>query len=818
MDVFTLIAFVGTCFLFFLKASTAVDSISPSEPLPYGNTLVSSDGSFELGFFSPGSSGNWYLGIWYKNIPVRTVVWVANRMNPLNDSSGMLMITNTGEIQILSQNVTVVWSANSTAAAQNPILQLLSTGNLVLMNERDENSGAYLWQSFDYPSDTLLPEMKFGWDLRTGLDRRLTAWKNSDDPSPSDFTWEFELQGDPEGVLWKGLQKYFRGGPWNGIGFSGTPSLKPNNPIFAYEFVFNEDEVYYMYTLRNKSLISRIVLNQTDYTAQRYTWSEETQTWRLIGYLPRDYCDTYGLCGAYGNCDNTQLPACQCLKGFKPRLPDRWSSGDWSQGCVRNKPLNCQRDGFLRFKQLKLPDANHSWVNKTMTLKDCKDKCLHNCSCMAYSSFDIREGSGCAIWFGDLVDIRQFQSGGQDLFIRMSASELGSKINETKLKIALTIATPLFVPLVVLIVCYYFGKSKKGSEERIEEKKETDINNEAQEEDMELPVFELAAISNATDNFSVSNKLGEGGFGPVYKGKLEDGREIAVKRLSLSSVQGINEFKNEVKLIAKLQHRNLVRLLGCCIEGEEKMLVYEYMPNKSLDSFIFDQTRSKELDWSRRFRIICGVARGLLYLHQDSRLRIIHRDLKASNVLLDSEMNPKISDFGLARTFGGDQTEGNTKRVVGTYGYMAPEYAIDGLFSVKSDVFSFGVLLLEIISGFKNRGFFQPKHNLNLIGHAWRLLREGNPLELAAESLGESCNPSEVTRCIHIGLLCVQQNPEDRPTMSSVVLMLGSEIELPQPKQPGFLLEKTAPDTDTSTSKHDSTTVNEITITTLQGR
>uniref|UniRef100_A0A7N2QY38 Protein kinase domain-containing protein n=1 Tax=Quercus lobata TaxID=97700 RepID=A0A7N2QY38_QUELO len=245
-----------------------------------------------------------------------------------------------------------------------------------------------------------------------------------------------------------------------------------------------------------------------------------------------------------------------------------------------------------------------------------------------------------------------------------------------------------------------------------------DQNIEGQSEDMEVTFFTLATIATATDNFSSNNKLGEGGFGLVYKGTLVDGKEIAVKRLSRSSGQGLNEFKNEVILIAKLQHRNLVRLLGYCIEGDEKILIYEYMLNGSLDSFIFDQTRAKVLGWSMRFNIIYGIARGLLYLHEDSRLRIIYRDLKASNVLLDSKMIPKIADFGMARIVGGDQTEGNTRRVVGIYGYMAPEYAINGIFSVKSDVFSFGVLLLEIISGKKNRGWFHPDHSLNLVEHA----------------------------------------------------------------------------------------------------
>ncbi|KAG5020579.1 hypothetical protein JHK87_016434 [Glycine soja] len=299
----------------------------------------------------------------------------------------------------------------------------------------------------------------------------------------------------------------------------------------------------------------------------------------------------------------------------------------------------------------------------------------------------------------------------------------------------------------------------------------------------------ITFLTKATRNFSSENKLGEGGFGPVYKGTLIDGKEIAVKRLSKKSVQGLDEFKNEVALIAKLQHRNLVKLLGCCIEGEEKMLIYEYMPNQSLDYFVFDETKRKFLDWGKRFNIIIGIARGLLYLHQDSRLRIIHRDLKTSNILLDENLDPKISDFGLARSFLGDQVEANTNRVAGTYGYMPPEYAARGHFSVKSDVFSYGVIVLEIVSGKKNREFSDPEHYNNLLGHAWRLWTEQRSLDLLDEVLGEPCTPFEVIRCIQVGLLCVQQRPEDRPDMSSVVLMLNCDKELPKPKAKP-LLEK----------------------------
>ncbi|XP_062087501.1 cysteine-rich receptor-like protein kinase 10 isoform X2 [Humulus lupulus] len=223
--------------------------------------------------------------------------------------------------------------------------------------------------------------------------------------------------------------------------------------------------------------------------------------------------------------------------------------------------------------------------------------------------------------------------------------------------------------------------------------------------DVDSLQFSFESIETATSNFSDYNMLGKGGFGDVYKGVLLNGQEIAVKRLSKNSGQGATEFKNEVVLVAKLQHKNLVRLLGFCLEGNEKILVYEYVPNKSLDYFLFDPKKQSQLNWSIRCNIIEGIARGIQYLHEDSRLKVIHRDLKASNILLDKNMSPKVSDFGMAKLFGEDQIQGNTMRIVGTYGYMAPEYAMEGLYSVKSDVFSFGVLLLEILSGSKNSSF-----------------------------------------------------------------------------------------------------------------
>ncbi|KAJ0239586.1 Gnk2-homologous domain-containing protein [Hirschfeldia incana] len=300
--------------------------------------------------------------------------------------------------------------------------------------------------------------------------------------------------------------------------------------------------------------------------------------------------------------------------------------------------------------------------------------------------------------------------------------------------------------------------------------------------------FDFKAIEAATDKFSDSNKLGQGGFGQVYKGTFPSGVQVAVKRLSKTSGQGEREFENEVVVVAKLQHRNLVRLLGFSLEGDEKILVYEFVPNKSLDYFLFDSTMQNQLDWTKRYKIIGGIARGILYLHQDSRLTIIHRDLKAGNILLDADMNPKVADFGMARIFGIDQTEANTRRVVGTYGYMSPEYAMYGQFSMKSDVYSFGVLVLEIISGKKNSSLYQMDGSAgNLITYTWRLWNTGSPLELVDPSFQDNYQTYEITRCIHIALLCVQEEAEDRPTMSAILQMLTtSSITLAVPQPPGF--------------------------------
>ncbi|XP_008788453.2 cysteine-rich receptor-like protein kinase 10 isoform X2 [Phoenix dactylifera] len=327
-----------------------------------------------------------------------------------------------------------------------------------------------------------------------------------------------------------------------------------------------------------------------------------------------------------------------------------------------------------------------------------------------------------------------------------------------------------------------------------------------EEEDLEAiaakeqKMFKYETLMAATRNFSPKQRLGEGGFGPVFKGRLEDGREVAVKRLGRGSRQGGREFTNEAMLLSRVQHRNVVNLYGYCSHADERLLVYEYVPNESLDKLLFSRRgggggdepevgrrRVELMDWKRRYEVIVGVARGLLYLHEDAHTPIIHRDIKASNILLDDRWVPKIADFGMARLFPEDLTHVNT-RVAGTNGYMAPEYVMHGSLSAKADVFSFGVLVLELISGQKNSSFVPNAEADSLLEWAWKLFKKGRSLEMMDPTMRSTAVTEQVAMCVHIGLLCTQSDPKLRPHMKRVVVILSKKPStLEEPLRPGIL-------------------------------
>ncbi|XP_038898936.1 probable LRR receptor-like serine/threonine-protein kinase At1g53440 isoform X2 [Benincasa hispida] len=311
-------------------------------------------------------------------------------------------------------------------------------------------------------------------------------------------------------------------------------------------------------------------------------------------------------------------------------------------------------------------------------------------------------------------------------------------------------------------------------------RKETE-DSELKALDLQTGYFSLRQIKTATNNFDPTYKIGEGGFGPVFKGVLSDGTLIAVKQLSAKSRQGNREFVTEIGMISALQHPNLVKLYGCCIEGNQLLLVYEYLENNSLARALFGAEEHRlHLDWTIRMKICLGIAKGLAYLHEESVLKIVHRDIKATNVLLDKNLNAKISDFGLARLDEEENTHIST-RIAGTIGYMAPEYAMRGYLTDKADVYSFGVVALEIVSGKSNTNYRPKEEFVYLLDWAYVLQEQGNLLELVDPSLDSHYSKEEVMRMIHIALLCTNPSPTLRPSMSSVVRMLEGKIAVQAP-------------------------------------
>ncbi|KAK1368309.1 Receptor-like serine/threonine-protein kinase [Heracleum sosnowskyi] len=817
--------------------STQVKKLSPGDFLNSSQSMVSANGIFELGFFSTSKPDpNMYLGVWYGGFVHRTTVWVANREKPLLKSLSLkLEVSEYGSIVLLDEsNSIVLTEVTKQSFLPNSVeAVLLDNGNFVLR----ESSKPYTiyWQSFDYPTDTWLPGAKLG------ITNILTSWKSSEDPSSGLFSLRIDVSEDKEYSIimeWNKSTMYWSSGIWKNKVFSKIPEL---NYISKFRFVSNENETYFSYSNFNPETMARLVIDVSGQLNQLNSFHDnrlrsEHRLWsEPLVQRPQE---AYAICGPNGILNSSA--SCGCLPGFQqPLSMANTGLNKPHDGCVRKTPLKCENSSSKgekdEFKQI--PNVNlysNSKVYPAQSIKKCEIACIKNCSCIAYMFYN----RTCLVWENISLNLTQVSDGQHNnaysLYVKLAASE---KANGGK-RIVGWIVSAVVAALVALVSggclcrCWISKVKETGKEDMNKDLQYYDFRSSssatddernknkltiAEKRDVELPLYSFKSVSAATENFSAENKLGQGGFGPVYMGKTIAGQEIAVKRLSRKSGQGLEEFRNEIALISKLQHLNLVKLLGCCIEQDENILIYEYMPNKSLDFFLFDSSKQHLLDWEVRSRIIEGIAQGLLYLHQYSRVRIIHRDLKVSNILLDSEMNPKISDFGMARIFGGNNSKANTMRIVGTFGYMAPEYALEGHYSVKSDVFSFGVLLLEIISGKKNTGFYNTD-SLNLLGHAWKLWNDDRAVELMDPTVGSTSSVRTLMRYINIGLLCVQGKPADRPSMSKIIPMLSSDlIPLPVPNEPAFTTNHTVKP-DASLSSGENCTVNGLTVSSIKPR
>ncbi|XBI55969.1 hypothetical protein VPH35_037661 [Triticum aestivum] len=776
------------------SASTETYSLSPGQLLAGGDKLVSSGGKFALGFIQipgsdskpSGSGGNsTQLRIWFNRVPKLTSVWVANRGgSPVTGAaSPELTISGDGNLVIVDHGK-VAWSTQAAATASNnrTVLLLLDTGNLVLRSASD-----VLWQSFDHPTDTLLPGATIGLDKVTGRSRRLVSSKNRIDQALGLYSMELGRSGVVQ-MLWDSSVPYWSSGEWNGGYFSSVPGMTARH-LFGFTFVNDDREVSFAYHLLDETITMYSFL---DVSGQRkvLAWHEATQNWATVYTHPTAQCEVHAACGPFTVCDDNAPTRCSCMKGFSVGSPEDWDLDDRStSGCRRNTQLNCasissgtmvgMADMFYTMPSVRLPYNPHSAVGHVASAVECEQVCLSNCSCSAYTF----GSGGCSMWHGGLLNVKQHHqidgasSGdGEILHIRLAAKEFRTRKNNNVVIILGAIGAGLnALGILVLIVVLRRTRRNKRYSETLDK-----IHGGSG-----LVSFRYSDLRRATRDFS--EKIGAGGFGSVFKGSLNDSTTIAVKRLH-GCYQQEKQFRAEVSSIGILHHTNLVKIVGFCCEGDKKLLVYEHMPNSSLDAHLF-RSSAKTLNWRTRYQIALGVARGLAYLHESCLDYIIHCDIKPQNILLDALFVPKIADFGMAKLLTRDFSRVMTT-TRGTIGYLAPEWISGVAITPKVDVYGYGMVLLEIISGRMNANGECGSSGDGIVYfpiQVARKLLEGNVTSFVDDRLNGDVIIDEVERACKVACWCIQDREFERPTMGKVVQILEGLVEVDTPPMPKLL-------------------------------
>ncbi|KAI5412804.1 G-type lectin S-receptor-like serine/threonine-protein kinase At2g19130 [Lathyrus oleraceus] len=765
----------------FHPSLAALTTISANQSLSAYQTLVSKGGRFELGFFKPGNSSNYYIGIWYKKVSQQTIVWVANRDNPVSDKNTATLKISAGNLVLLDESSKQVWSTNMSFPKSVSVSAiLLDSGNLVLRNRPNDDASDPLWQSFDHPADTWLPGGKIRLDKKTKKPQYLTSWKNKEDPA----TGLFSLELDPKGtsaylILWNKSEEYWTSGPWNGSIFSLVPEMTLNY-IYNLSFVSNENESYLTYSVYNPSIISRFVMDISGQIKQ-LSWLESIEEWNLFWAQPRAQCEAYSFCGAFGICNENSLPHCSCLRGFEPKSVSDWNMEDHSSGCIRRTSFQCEgsdpsnkdNSAFLAMTNMALP--THAQSVGLGNADECKLTCSKNCSCTAFTY----DRNGCSVWLGDLINLQQLSSddsSGQTLYVKLAPEEtVYASENRYRERVIIGAAVGAVVGIGILLCLLLFFIFRR--------RKRMLVN--AKLLDGFMVEFQYKDLQNVTENFS--EKLGgEGGFGSVFKGTLTDSSAVAVKKLKGVS-QGEKKFRTKVSIIGTLIHVNLVRIRGFCSESTTKrFLVYDYMPNLSLDFKLFGNNNSEVLGWKMRYQIALGIARGLIYLHEKCEECIIHGDIKPENILLDADFSPKVSDFGLAKLIGRDFSRIVTT-MSGTRGYLAPEWLSRAAITAKADVYSYGMMLFEVVSGRRNSDPSLDGEDIFFPTLAAKIVNEGGSvLTVLDPRLEGNADIEEVTQMIIVASWCVQESETQRPTMRQVLQILEGILDVNVPPIPRF--------------------------------
>lgn len=735
---------------------------------PQQNTtcLVSPHEMFSAGFYMVGDNA-YVFAIWYTQTPDRTVAWVANRDQPVNGRDSRLLLRKDGNLLLSDADGSVVWSTNTGSNSNVKEVALLETGNLVLRGF----SGDHVWESFQYPTDTLLPLQPLGDNMQ--LISRLG--RGTFKPG------YYRLYFDSYSIL---RLTYDDGsGLTDNYGPHGTPNTLFVQAMLNASGNFRSNDGFNIAASDYGEGPKRRLTLDIDGNLRLYSLVEEKGTWTIVWMAVPDQCGVHGFCGMYGLCIYTPKPSCTCPPGFHMK-----DSTNWFQGCQRNQELNghsASSTKLLHLPHTNYPDFDLSRIPQ-LTLEECKFVCMNDSRCEGFV-YTLR---GYGFCYPKYLLINGFRSPGEvgNLYIKVSSNDStvfnitsapqplplnGSvstdegKSNKTRspnVKSALRYFAIAFgVAELFCVILGWWYMSRTYRDLGYERLAYSDIPGGVKN-------FSFAELKKATDNFKI--RLGEGGFGTVYKGVLTDGEVVAVKRLEGVS-QGHDQFWAEVSVIGRVHHMNLVRMFGFCAEGNHRLLVYEYIENGSLDKYLTAESQEvvndRVLGWKERFGIAVGTAKGLAYLHEECLEWILHCDIKPQNILLDMNFCPKVADFGLAKLVDRDHSFAFST-IRGTRGYLAPEWAMNLPITSKVDVYSFGIVLLEIVTGRSSLS----SSTGHLVQWVSAIMREAREIEEVVDPrLHGDFNPAEVKRILKTALLCIKQDKDVRPSMSQAVEMLS---------------------------------------------
>eukprot|EP00250_Pteridium_aquilinum_P015400 c22559_g1_i1 orf=162-2630(-) len=795
-------------FLFIFLISTAAmslaasvgSSISLGSSLSHNQTILSPSGLFQFGFFSlDSSSSSMYLGVTYTSLTPLTAVWVANRDKAVSQDAictftadGFVNLTDDGEI---------VWSIGRTGQNASALV-LNDTSNLVLQGANSST----IWQSFDNPGNTWLPGMTLG------PGQKLQCWLSETNPTGGSYALVMGKENNFISV-YNDTTQYWDSGSWDGSIFSLVPEMTAG---YIYTFKFNSSTGFTYYVKANQSAgfnISKFVMKSSGLIVES-SYDPGIGNWNDFWSRPNNPCDAVRLCGQNSICTNTNQLPCACpAQGFRPVNQLEWDQKSFFHGCERKSPLNCSvahgsNDGFLPINQTSFSSWNFTSSVAMADLQTCKDRCLANCSCNGFY-FDGDGAGNCSVFTENLYQgIISSSPLSGSFYLRVAALDLASdngssSSSKTSMGLIIGVAvTSIAILVMVSLVVTLIIRRRK-------------LTAAAKTSEAGLTAFSYAELQAATKNFK--ERLGSGGFGIVYRGVVVVSGQssgttnsggaaslaVAVKKLHRLD-EGDKQFRAEVRTIGTVQHVNLVRLLGFCCEGKHRLLVYELAENGSLDSALFrDDARAAPLSWPIRFNIALGVARGIAYLHESCRECIIHCDIKPENILLDSSYDVRVADFGLAKLVGRQFSHVLTT-LRGTRGYLAPEWIAGLPITAKADVYSFGMTILELLSGHRNINNAGPTptqdDNFFPIWAAQIIHKpEANLTCLLDPRLQGQANMEELQRVAYCAIWCIQDNEDSRPTMGKVVQMLEGTLPLTIPPIPKSL--ESLVETESLTSK-----------------